>query len=176
MPAPVGRNKESKDATEDFIKKMQLGEDGFFKGTRWAMGETSGKGKFSHRAYRLAARLIGYIDAFCRMLPVYRLALNEGYGGPQLPAWTADAAKLKEFDSGTWREWANMAWQILAVESPSGRASEHPALVASPICNVRRERTDPYFGNKVNSPSISDNDVKEALLGAFRSLTTGKSK
>jgi hypothetical protein len=177
IPAPVGRNKQSKESTEAFIEKMELAKNAIFKGTRWAMGEVIGQGKFSRRAYRFAFRLIGYVESVRTMLPIYRFAADAGRG-PQLPDWIADAENLKRFGPQTWRKWAEVAWTILKSVSPDGRPASHPALKnpATAICTLRHERIDPYFGKIVKAPSIADNDMKEALFSAFRFLATGKSK
>jgi hypothetical protein len=98
--------------------------------------------------------------------------------GGELPGWLHDAAKLEPFSAETWQMWAELAWRVLAEISPNGKPAEHQAFYdhATKICNVRKQRRDYHFGKVVSSPSIAENDIKEALFDAFALVATGTSR
>jgi hypothetical protein len=103
---------------------------------------------------------------------------NERRYDPDL-AWKKAAGLLPEFSKSSWKSWAKMAWKVIVAVSPEGRPDLEPILIEGPgrICNVRRERNDPYFANKIRkSPGVATSDVKEAFFTAFEEIATSKSK
>ena len=64
-------------------------------------------------------------------------------------------AFIEQLCSVNWKEWADLAWEIVIFVSPGGQPQLNPGFRASTtkICTVRKSRTDPYYGNVVSAPS-----------------------
>jgi hypothetical protein len=77
------------------------------------------------------------------MLPIYRFSAEAAAARspPDCRRGTLKAVQQPEVNG---KAWANLAWKILKHESPTGKASDHPEIKATPIRNMRSERKE-YF-------------------------------
>jgi hypothetical protein len=100
--------------------------------------------------------------------------------------WIEIAAELPQFSAECWKQWADVAWQVVLAVSPEGRPEENAVLCRGPnkICELRRVRIERNFSTKPgqpakilrNSPSIARNDLKDAFFSAFQEVATGRSR
>ena len=179
VPGCISRNTEKQRNNQELLRKLEQGEDCHF--AILPTGKPGRKWTFKDNANGLAARLWSYID---NSRTVYSFhAIQAKHAGRELPGWLQDAVQLEPFSAKTWQKWAEVAWKVLAEISPNGNPGRHPAFyeTATKICNVRTHRKESYqtfTGKDVihSSPSIAENDIKEALFGAFEVVATGISR
>jgi len=129
-------------------------------------GNRGKKWRAQDRANSLAIRLQSYIALHREFYDVHKLQAQEA--GREIPGWLHEAKKLENFSAGVWKQWADLAWRVIAEISPDGKPRNHPAFYepATKICNVRTESHD----------AIAEQDIKEALFGAFELIATGTSR
>jgi hypothetical protein len=173
IPGLISRNRAQAKYNEQLLELLQQGED-----SHLAFLPTGRRGRFweFEGANLLAVRLIAHIQTSNRSYESdKRLARS---GGQKIPAWRTRATKLEPFSVQTWLSWAEVAWRMLAEISPANKPALHPAFDhnKTKICNVRKVRKNPYYGNKEEAYSIAEQDIKEALFGAFELIATGKSR
>jgi hypothetical protein len=172
IPGLISRNRAQAKYNEQLLELLQQGAESHLAflptGKRGRMWQFEG-------ANLLAVRLIAHIQSSNRSYKTdKRLARSNG---TKIPAWRIRATKLKPFSAQAWLSWAEVAWEMLAQISPAGKPALHPAFYdrETKICNVRKTRKNPYYGNKETGHSIAEQDIKEALFGAFQVIATGKS-
>ena len=176
VPAIISPSKEKTADNQRFVKQLHAGGDYHF--AIMPTGRGGKKWKYQEGANGLAARLHSHIEeARC----VYELDKSRvEHAGKELPALRHEARWLELFSTmpGVWQSWAEVAWRVLAEISPDNRPGLHAAFCVpkSKICNVRKTRLDPYFGKVTDAPSIAEQDIKEALFGAFELMETGKTR
>jgi len=165
IPGMISRNKEKTKSNAELVKRIEVGAD-----YDLAIVPTGKRTwKFKDRPNGLAARLKSHIDNGRTFYGFDKLRA-------ELPAWRHDAMKLEPFSPETWETWAKIAWSVLAEISPDGKPGQHPAFYepATKICNVRKTRKNPYYGNEEDAPSIAEYDIKEKLFGAFEIISRRK--
>ena len=170
IPGMISRNAEKREDNQRLCKLLEQGE-----ATEWAILPTGKRGwNLEQNANGLAARLQSHIQSGRELYELHKVQSR----GNKLPDWLEDAMKLAPFSPETWRTWAELAWRIIAEISPEGKPGLHPAFYHSKtkICNPRKQRINPYYANTESAPSIAENDIKEALFGAFELIATGKSR
>jgi hypothetical protein len=170
IPAIVSRNTEKTEKNQQLAAKLHAGED-----YPLAILPT-GKRPWRHTpANALAERLVQYIWQ-SRELYLFRVRFEaEIWDVEKIPAWLAAALKLKPFGPGTWKGWAEVAWEVLAEISPHGKPEENDAFykTETQICEVRLKRGG-YSAS--DAPSVAKEDIRETLLGAFELIATGISQ
>jgi hypothetical protein len=170
IPATISPQSGNAEECQELMDRLDVGKKSIYavtgKGKRWR--ETS-------PANALALRLVAYIESKRGLLKSFATHLNlfESY-----PAWFPNLANAADFGADTWKQWAEIAWQVIVSISPDGKPGKLPAFYdrATKICNVRKTRRDPYFGTITGAPSIAEGDIKEAFFGAFELIATGESR
>ena len=181
IPGLISQNSAVTKSNRRIVERLRVGEDHPFRKL------------FIRPAHLLAARLINHIQNWRDSYETYKRKadgrtpeceqLEEKWGVKlepcqKLPDWLPDAMTLEPFSAKTWKAWGEIAWLVLAEISPDKKPGKHPAFYAqeTKICNVRQSRTNPYYGNKEEAPSIAENHIRETLFGAFELLATGTSQ
>ncbi len=144
-------------------------------------------------ANALALRLQSYIeekrDMLCVIKPI------EEQAGRELPEWLKSAEKLAPFSARTCDKWAEVAWQLLASESPDGCAENHAVFKDKKTWGyvvkgkskakledeldkkrIAKEWAGAFRWKKKEdrtSPSIPKHDIYEALRGGFATTAKG---
>jgi hypothetical protein len=119
----------------------------------------SARGK-SSRAKDIAVQLINYLQKYRIVYgPLSQVA-------PKLPGWSKRLRKLKRLSATTWRDWFNIAWEVV-METSGGEPAEVDAYREI----VRRVRRKNVYGKLVDAARGA---IKEALRDAFCELATGK--
>ncbi len=174
IPGMISQNAEKTKSNQTLVERLQVGAKCDFaivpkgkRGRHW---------QFQDRANGLAARLQSHIEWHRTLYCVHELRAKADK--QKLPAWLRGAAKLPPFSPKTWKAWAKIGWLVLAEISPNAKPGKHRAFYepATAICTPRMTRTNPYYGNEERAPSIAENDIKEALFGAFELIATGISR
>lgn len=173
IPGLISRNRAQSRDNARLLEVLQQGE-----ATYIAPGIRNKRGRFwtFSGANLVAVRLISHIQSS-----------NISYESDKslarhfrrdLPSWRKEAVKLKGFSSRTWLNWAQVIWQMIIEMSPKKKPALHPAFYdpKTKICNVRKTRNNPYYGNEERAYSISEQDIKEALFGAVEIIATGESR
>jgi hypothetical protein len=173
IPGLISRNKAQARDNDRLLDTLQQGKDTYLasrlpnkRGRFWAFEGPN----------LLAVRLIAHIQSSNNFYESHKLLAR--YGAPKMPRWRTKAAKLKPFSAETWRSWAEVAWQMLTQISPEKRPALNSAFYdkRTQICNVRNKRKNPYYQTEEKALSIAEQDIKEALFGAFELIATGKSR
>jgi len=173
IPGLISRNRAQSRDNERLLEVLQQGEASYL-----APAMRSKRGRFwtFSGANLLAVRLISHIQSANIFYESDKVLAR--HCRRDLPSWRKDAAKLKAFSARTWPSWAHVIWQIIIEVSPQNKPALHLAFYdpKTKICNVRKRRINPYYGNEERAYSISEQDIKEALFGAVEVIATGESR
>ncbi len=99
-------------------------------------------------------------------------------------SWRRKVELLDELREDTVSAWVDAAWDFLVAVSPDEQPELNTTLCRGThrICNVRRQRRDPYYEDPATgkpitrtSPGIGRADLKEALKVAFKDVAVGGS-
>lgn len=173
IPGLISRNKAQSRENDRLLKLLQQGEASFLARS---LDKKPGRYWTYSNANALAVRAIDHIQSArayylgdCRVAKHLR---------QEFPLWRKRATKLKSFSPATWKAWAEIAWQMIAEISPQNKPGLNPAFYEpkTKICNVRKQRKNPYYGTVDKAPSIREQDIKEALFSAIELIATGSSR
>lgn len=165
IPATIGAWPEKARSVQRILERLEVGKEAIFD-----IAPKKGKTRhweFSNPANAMAAQLV------FRIMDMQELNWLFMATGKSLPAWEKQALRLKPFSPRTWRQWADVGWEIVKSESPEGRPEINPLFFnpATKICNVRAES-----GRAVHMEprSTARHDIKEALYRAFKVISGEK--
>lgn len=173
IPGLISRNKAQARDNDRLLDTLQQGKDTYLASL---LPNKPGRFWTFEGPNLLAFRLIAHIQSSNNFYELGKLLIR--HGTPKIPRWRTKAAKLKPFSAQTWRSWAEVAWQMIVEISPEKRPARHPAFYdqRTRICNVRKTRKNPYYQIEEKALSIAEQDIKEALFGAFELIATGESR
>ena len=165
IPGLISRNAWSKKKNDLLLELLQQGKE---SAAYCPPPDKRGRPFEYEGINSLAHELILHIEARRMLFQVRQIGAKH----LSFPHWLREAVKLKKFSPDTWKEWKEVAWQLLKESTPGNAPAKHPAVRM--MFNVREKRTNAY-GDVVTAPSVGENDVKEALRDAFETIATGGS-
>jgi len=183
IPGMISRNPEKERLNQKHLVEIKQGKN--FKFATVPTGKRGKRFQFLYGANRHAVLLVDYIENARQRYAAHML--QAPHSGQEIPGWLRAAMKLEPFSAKpkTWWAWANVAWQVIAEISPNGKPGQHPAYYApeTKICNVRKSRTEDDSSKSAKwdarklrqSPSIAEQDIREAFFGGFEMIATGTS-